>query len=370
MGIRFQHEPQAAPSEIVIHVRMWDRENLLQQQALGIVGVNLIYGAFQYRQDPARLVQSLVDLVGSERVEVDMLQFTGPAFPQVDNRLLALHLVQLGLTNAVMFDPSGQVLQPSEALYKKPVLVERGNFRPVTHVHVDMLSRASAQFVQEPTVQGKEIVVLMEITMNNLLSSGQLDAEDFLARVDMLGHIGYTTLISNYPEYFRLVSYFRRYTKEMIGLALGVHNLLELFNERYCESLEGGVLESMGRMFRHAVRLYAYPMRPDYFARFQAIADPGRSFPPHSAGSGDIVTAENLQVPARLRHLYSHLLENRFIVCVDGHDQRCLDIFSRDVLEKMKAGDASWETQVPPRVADLIRRRRLFGWAPLPPATT
>jgi hypothetical protein len=222
LGIRLQIEPQGEPSEIVLHVRMWDKEAALQQQALGIVGVNLIYGAFYYRADLRKLIESLRDSLAPDRIEVDMLRFAGRCFERVDNRLMSLHLVEFELTNAVMFGQQCDVLQPSEVLHKKAILVERGSFRPVTHVNVDMINCATAQFVQEPLVKGKDVIVLMEITMNNLLSGGELDAQDFLARVDLLADIGFTVLISNYSEYYRLTSYFRRYTKEMIGVAMGI----------------------------------------------------------------------------------------------------------------------------------------------------
>jgi len=365
LGIRFQHEVGAEPSEIIIHVRMWDKENILQQQTLGIVGTNLIYGAFNYVADPAQLIQSLVDNIGTDRVEIDMLRVSGPAFGAVDNRLLSLRLVQFGLTNAVMFAPDGEVLQPSEVLHHKTVLVERGSFRPITHVNVDMLTCATAQFMQEPTVKGKEIIVLLEITMNNLLAEGDLDAADFLARVDMLGHIGFTTLISNYSEFYRLVSYFRRYTKEMIGVAMGINNLLEIFNEKYYENLEGGILESMGRMFRHAVKLYIYPMRQDAYDRYLASgqpASPAGSGSSHAFSAGVMINARNLQVTDRLRNLYAHLLENHNVDCIVGCNPDYLNIFSRDVLQRIKAGDDSWEQMVPAKVAGFIKDRKLLGY--------
>ena len=369
LGIRFQHDPLTEPSDIIIHVRMWDKENILQQQAIGIVGVNLIYAAFNYVNDPQQLIQSLVDGIGTDRVEVDMVKVRGPVFQQIDNRLLALRLVQFGLTNAVMFAPDGEVLQPAEALYRKAVMVERGSFRPVTHVNVDMLNCATAQFMQEPMVKGKDLMVLMEITMNNLLSSGDLDADDFLGRVDMLGHIGFTVLISNYSEFYRLVSYFRRYTKEMIGVAMGINTLLEIFNEKYYENLEGGILESMGRMFRHAVKLYIYPMRQDAFDRYQnhttATSNPPTSA--HAFSSGVMITARNLQVADRLRNLYAHLLENHNLDCIIGSNSDYLNIFSRDVLQRIKSGDDSWERLVPAKVADIIKERRLLGYTPTPP---
>jgi hypothetical protein len=369
LGVRFQHEPQAEPSDIIIHVRMWDKENVLQQQALGIVGVNLVYGAFNYAADPAQLIQSLADNLGTDRIEVDMLRVSGPAFGAVDNRLLSLRLVQFGLTNAVMFAPNGDVLQPSEVLHHKAVLVERGSFRPVTHVNVDMLTCATAQFMQEPIVKGKEMVVLMEITMNNLLAEGDLDATDFLARVDMLGHIGFTTLISNYSEFYRLVSYFRRYTKEMIGVAMGINNLLEIFNEKYYDELEGGILESMGRMFRHAVKLYVYPMRQDAYDRYLANgqpagARPGQTYaaPTHAFASEIMITAQNLQLGGRLRNLYAYLLENDNLDSIRGCNPDYLNIFSRDVLHRIKSGDPTWEKMVPAKVAEFIKERKLLGY--------
>ena len=365
MGVRFQTEPTTEPSEIILHVRMWDKENILQQQALGIVGVNLIYGAFYLRDNVDNFIVSLVDNVGTARIEVDMLKFSGPAFRQVDNRLTSLFLVKHGLTNAVMYGPGGEVLQPSEVLYKKAIMVERGSFRPVTHVNVDMINCACAQFVQEPLVKGKELVVLMEITMNNLLAAGELDAADFLSRVDLLGDIGFTVLISNYSEYYRLTSYFRRYTKEMIGVAMGINNLLEVFNEKYYEHLEGGILESFGRLFRNAVKLYVYPMQKRAFEAYLATAGPSTT-PPMPAGpvfaANVLITAKNLQVPANLHSLYTHLLENHYIDCVTGFNEDNLNIFSRDVLKRIKAGDNSWEHMVPASVAAAIKKRKLFGY--------
>ncbi len=369
MGIRFQTEPGGAPSEIVLHVRMWDKDAILQQQALGIIGVNVIYGAFHYANDPRQFIESLLDNLSADRIEVDMLKFTGPAFTGVDNRLMSLHLVQYGLTNAVMFGDNREVLQPSEVLYKKAILVERGSFRPVTHVNVDMLNCATAQFVQEPAVKGKDVIVLMEITMNNLLAAGELDAQDFLSRVDLLGDIGFTVLISNYSEYFRLTSYFRRYTKEMIGVAMGINNLIEIFNEKYYENLEGGILESFGRLFRNSVKLYVYPMRQEAYDKYlmtgQAVTAPGATGN-HSFASNVLINAKNVQVVDHLRNLYNHLLENHYIDSIVGYDADILHIFSRDVLRRIKEHDSSWEKMVPAAVAAAIKKRRLFGYLPEP----
>jgi len=365
MGIRFQAAPKSEPSDIIIHVRMWDKENLLQQQALGIIGVNLIYGAFYHKDDPARFIESLLDQLSYDRIEVDMIKFSGPDFSGVNNRLMSLLLVQKGLTNAVMFSADGDVVQPSEVLHNKAILVERGSFRPVTLVNMDMLRCACALFVQEPEVKGKELVVLMEMTIHNLLVEGQLDPEDFLARVDTLAAIGNNVLISNYSEYYRLSAYFRRYTKEMIGVVMGVNNLLELFNEKYYENLPGGILESFGRLFRNAVKLYIYPMRSDVFSRYlesTAETEQTREVAHPAFASNVMITAKNLQVTPSLQNLYQHLLENRFIECITGFDDSVNNVFSRDELRKIKEGAADWEKMVPPQVAEIIKTRKLFGY--------
>jgi hypothetical protein len=366
LGFRFQTEPKGEPSEIMLHVRMWDKEGVLQQQALGIVGVNFIYGALYYRANLEKLIESLRDNLGMDRIEIDMLRFSGPAFANVDNRLMSLFLVKFGLTNAVMFGQKGEVIQPSEILYKKAILVERGSFRPVTHVNVDMLNCATAQFVQEPLVKGKDMVVLMEITMNNLLAAGALDAHDFLSRVDLLADIGFTVLISNYSEYYRLTSYFRRYTKEMIGVAMGINNLLEIFNEKYYENLEGGILESFGRLFRNSVKLYIYPMRQEAYDMYIAPDGTSHSTTAHAFAANVLITSKNVRIVDNLANLYAHLLENHYIDSIVGFDSAILGIFSRDVLRRIKEKDSSWETMVPGPVVEAIKRRGLFGYSDNP----
>jgi hypothetical protein len=244
----------------------------------------------------------------------------------------------------------------------------------VTRVNIDMLDCTTALFLQEPAVKGKPVMVLMEITMNNLLASGALDAADFLARVDLLGSIGFTVIISNYSEFYRLTTYFRRYTKEMIGVALGVNNLIEIFNEKYYENLPGGILESFGRMFRQSVKLYVYPMRGAAFERYMAATAPADAAPTTLGANSTpalaadaLITADNLQVPSSLRHLYTHLLENHYIEGTPGFNPETLNINSRDVLAMIKRGDPAWEAAVPPGVVDTIKQRGLFD-CPIPVA--
>jgi hypothetical protein len=349
MGIKYQATPGAEPSRIVLHVRMLDKDNVSQQQALGIVGVNLIYGAFCHFAAPDDLLNSLIDGLSAERIEVDMIHFSGPEFRAVDHRLMSLKLVQLELSDAAMFSATGEVLQPSEVLYKKPILVERGSFRPVTHVNVDMLHCAHQQFVQhlgQDEADEPEIVPLMELTMRNLRSTGgehgDIDYNDFLARAEVLAATGSTVLISDYFQYYRLAAYLRRYTKRPIAITMGIPSLIDLFDEKYYEHLEGGILESFGRLFRNDLRLYVYPLL--------------------DAASRQLITVQKLKVSPSLQGLYEHLTANGYIESIDFYNKDYLRIFSRDVLLKIGNGDPSWEAMVPPAVASLIKERHFFGY--------
>ncbi len=346
MGMRFQSECHAEPSEIIIHVHMLDTENVREQEALGIIGVNLIYGAIYQYQQPEALIASLMDNLTRDRIEVDMIRFSGPAFAGVDNRLMSLQLVQQGLTEAAMFTAEGEVVQPADVLYKKAVLVERGSFRPITNTTLDMLERAQEQFLQEPEMKGEEPVVLMEMTLRNLLSGSAIDHKDFLARVDILSSLGKMVLISNFGRYHRLAAYLARYTHKLTGIVLGVPSLREIFDEKFYTDMEGGLLESLGRLFKSEVRLYVYPwLNPT---------------------TNQVVTAENMEVASNLRHLYAHLLENKCIEPIHSHNVEYLPIYSREVLARLQAGDLSWEKMVPPPIVEIIKKNQLFGYQPVP----
>lgn len=343
LGIKFQTPGVDEPNQVVIHVRMIDKDHVSQQEALGIVGVNLIHAALLRSCDSDAILCSLLDSLTAERIEVDMVKFSGPNFAGIDHRLMALKLVQLGLSNAALFSASGEVLQPSEVLRKKNILVERGSFRPVTHVNLDMIQCARQQFVDTETDEA-DVVTLFEITMKNLLATGEIDYADFLARADVLAATGSTVLISNYFEYYRLAAYLRRYTKQPIGITMGIPSLQDLFDERYYEDLEGGILESFGRLFKNDLRLYIYPYM--------------------DKSSRHLTTVEKLKVAPHLQSLYEHMVENGYIQSLDFYHKEFLHIFSRDVLNKIREKDASWETMVPTQVVEVIKARGFFGYLP------
>jgi hypothetical protein len=343
MGIKFQSRIHDAPSQIVMHVRMLDAEASLQQEALGIVGVNLCYGAFFLNHVPEELVESLLDKLTTGRIEIDLLEFRGIEFRNVDNRIMALKLVQIGLSGAAMFGADREVLQPSDALHNKAVLVERGSFRPTTHVNLDMLKCALAKFKEDPAVAGKPILPVMELTMRNLLAGGtEVDRRDFLARAELLAACGMTALISDYFEYYRLAAYLSERTKERIGIVLGVPSVYELFKEKYYAHLPGGTLESFGRLFKNDLKIYVYPLR---------------------AQEGDeLQTINTIKVESELQPLYDYLVGRGSFVQLDNFNPAYLSIFSRDVLKRIASGDESWNEMVPTQVAEMIRQRGFFGY--------
>jgi hypothetical protein len=342
MGIKFQSRPRDEPSQILMHVRMLDAEASLQQEALGIVGVNLCYGAFFLHHQPEQLVDSLLDRLSTGRIEIDMIELSGIEFRNVDNRLTALQLVQLGLSGAAMFGADREVLQPSEALYKKAVLVERGSFRPTTHVNLDMVACAMEKFKADPAVADKPILPLMELTMRNLLADKKtVDHRDFLARAELLSACGLTVMISDYFEYYRLAAYLALKTKERIGIVMGVPSLMEIVDEKYYTGLPGGILESFGRLFKNDLKLFVYPFQ-------KSPGDP-------------LLTIDTLEIKPKMAPLYEYLARRGSFVHLDNSNPDFAHIFSRDILKLIAKGDSTWEAMVPSQVADLIRKRGFFG---------
>jgi hypothetical protein len=341
IGVRFQRRPGEPPSDVIVHVNLKDTTARLQQEALGVLGVNLIYGAYHLQGEPSALIGSLMDELSRDRIDVDMIKLAGPAFDGVDNRLMSLQLVEQNLTDVAMFTAAGEVVQPSEVLYKKPILAERGSFRPVTRLTLDLLQGARAQFVEELDVKGQEPVVLMEMTLRSLSGGARVDHADFLARADLIRALGYDVLISRFEAYYQLAEYLSAYTDRLIGLAVGLPSVTKIADERYYEALSGGVLEATGRLFKRLVKMYVYPQ-----------LDPA---------TRRVMTIETLPMKGGWEHLRSYLLEGGRLLPIRRYDERVLSIVTKDVLARIQSGDAAWETMVPPVVAATIKAQRLFG---------
>jgi hypothetical protein len=341
MGLRFQLTPKSEPNECVIHVKMHDTDPLQQQLALGFVGVNMIYGCM-FMSDPEEILMSLLDGLTARRIEIDMFRLSGADFKHVDNRLMALKLVKNGLTKAAMFGPDGNVMQPSDELYKKNVLVLRGRFRPPTHVNVDMLLRSRKHFRKEHDVD--KVVLLTELTLNDLSSDGNVDEKDFLHRADIICSLGQNVLISNYFEYYRLVDYLSRITKgKKIGIILGIYALQKVFEEKTYENTRGGILECFASLFGHNVKLYIYPaLRAD----------------------NSIFTLKDFEheLPDNLKNLFRYLIDNNKLEDINDANVKHLHIISDNVLAMIKKGEHGWEKCVPHKVEEAIKRYGLFDY--------
>ena len=341
LGIRFQLDPTAGTyNDLVLHVRMLDNDNQLQQQAIGILGVNMIYGAYHYNDNPEDLVESLIDGLKG-RVAIDMIVLQGPDF-NIDNRLLSLWLVKHGLTDITMFDAQGRSTHPSEFLYRKSVMVVRGSFRPTTLVNEDMLKAGYRQFRSEQEVDPAKSFLLTELTLDNLQHSAELNERDFLHRATLLNALGQTVVISNYKRYGDLIEYLSNYKVSPLGIVIGVNDLLELISEKYHANQDGRLLAAFGEIFTRNVKLYVYPAQQE--------------------GSPDLITVNTLPVPEGVKFLYKHLIDSGQIVDITGFREDVLHIYSREVLAAIQAGEDGWEADVPERVAQLVKDRCLFGY--------
>ena len=345
MGVRFQLEPHGVYNDVVIHVKLLDNDNNLQQQAVGILGVNLMYACFNYHENPSVFLLSLMDDLSKDRIQIDMISFEGPNFAKVDNRLMSLHLVKYGFSDAAVFGPDGKALQPTEALYKKHAVVIRGRFRPIINVHLDMLNNGVKQFLQEPDVDKTNVIVVTELTLQSLkernaLETDEIDEKDFLDRVDILCSLGQTVLISNFHEYYKLVAYLSKISKLKLGVVLGYPNLEYIFSEEHYQELPGGILESFATLFSRKVKLFIYPTLRD----------------------GMIYNCLRFYPPSHLIDLYRYLIANNKIEDIRHYNDNNLHVETDKVLQLIKQGADGWEQYVPAEVASMIKDRSLFGY--------
>ena len=335
VGVRFQIDPNDDYNEIVLHLRFKENIARQQQETLGILGTNLIYSAFYKYHTPKRIIQYLYDNLEEGQLEIDTINFSGPVFKNIDNRLMSLELVKNGLTEAVMFGPDGNNLLPAAVLYKKNILALRGRFRPVTKVNEDMYVQSLKLFLQEKKVEQNNTIVIFEITLADLENKGEIDERDFMDRARLLASLGETVLISNYKEYFAM------YTTKKIGLCMGVNNLIEVFDPKYYIKLSGGILEAFGKLFFKKLKIYLYPV---------------------ISKDGEIITSENLKVHPRIKELYKFFKFNGRIEDVKDYNADSLKIHSNEVLEDLRNNNTGWEKMLPKSVASKIKKQKLFGY--------
>lgn len=342
LGIRYQVEPNGEYNEISLHIRFHENEATLQQHTLGTLGVNLIYGAYYKFNEPKKLLRYLYDHIDKDKIEIDTINFSGPQFENVDNRLMSLQLVKNSMTEAIMFGPDGNNILPAAILYKKNILAIRGSFRPVTKVNIDMYEKSLEMFKKEKRVDEDKTLVVFEITLSNLRAEGEINEEDFMSRARLLCSLGHTVMISNFQEYYKLVEYFSAYTKKRMGLTLGVNNLIDIFDEKYYRHLSGGILEAFGKLFFKDLKVYLYPML--------------------NPKTGEYTNSENLKVHPRMKELYKFFKYNGKVVDIEDFNRDHLNIFSRTVLKMIQNKEEGWEQLLPEGVGNIVKKQKLFGW--------
>lgn len=340
LGVRFQHQEGAPYSELIVHVRMHDNQNVLQQEALGILGVNMLYSVYFKRDSVEEFIDYLMDNLSKHRIEINMIATSGEAFKDLDERLLNLQLVKTNITDAILFDTDGKVLLASDIMYKKNILVTRGSYRPPTKVSVDILKTGKESFSKDLGCDQGEVITICELTLSALNEEGGLAPEDFLARVDLLGSIKQKVLITNFPQYFRLSAFCAKFKAKNIGIVLGAYNFGQIFNDDY-SNVDGGILAAFGQLFRENVNVYLYPYKEE--------------------GEKPLINSQTLPIPSEYQHLYQHILKANKLQDIKGFNADLLHIYSRKVLKMITSGEKGWEELVPSEIAKTINDKCLFG---------
>jgi hypothetical protein len=346
MGVRFQHAPGSSTNDVVIHVSMLDQNNRQQQEAIGILGVNLIYACFYHRDNLEFFIQSLLDGLKS-RIKVDMIRTVGEAFNHFDNRLLSLYLVKSGLTEVAMFDSTKNSVHASEIIYRKELMIVRGHFRPPTKVTEDALKTSFEQFKSEKDTDPNNCLLLAEMTMENLKRFGPLNEKDFIDRADMLCALGLTVIISDCSNHQKLINYLSRYKIKRLGIVIGVHELREIIINKFENNQDGNLLTAFGELFSRNIKVYAYP----------ALEKEG----------DNMIFVENLPVPYGIKFLYQHLIDNDQIVQVQGYNEEILNIIPGNVFKAIsESQEGNWEHCLSDKLVEMIKKNSLFGYGVKP----
>ncbi len=342
LGVRFQIHPRSEPNEVIMHVSLLENDTLLQQYTLGSLGVNLIYACYHFHDRPNIFLQSLMDNLDTDRVEINMVKMSGKDLNYVDNRLLGVQLVKNGVTSATIFDSKGNVQQPSDMLYKKNLLAFRGSFRPITNVGYDMLQKCYGIFKKDENFKQENTLALCEITLNNLMHEGVFDESDFLERVNLLNGLGQNVMISNFREYYKLVGYFSNFKLGKLRVVIGIPTFINVWDKKYYTNLRGGILEAFGKLFTENMKLYVYPSL--------------------NKTNGKLFTSKDIKLPADLNFLYKYLIENKKIIDVKSAEMKWLDIDSEITLEMIQNNARGWQEMVPEYVASYIMENKIFGY--------
>lgn len=335
LGVRFQEKAQGEYSEVILHVRMKDNYRLLQQEALGILGLNLIHTVFFHGHDPKHFLDYLTENLRENQIVIDVIRFEGSAFDQYDEKLMNLELVRRGLAEAILFTPDGDIASIGDIVFQKSLLVQRGTFKPVTVTHLDVQAKGIEHLRQDLIAQNKKsenILPLMELSMHHLQTDSSVEESDFLTRVQALNQLGQYVLISQYYLFFGLKNFLRKYNQEPMALVVGANHLGKLFSEKHYEDLDGGMLEGLGKLLDSETTLYIYPHKSSQIC----------------------LTTKSFFPEPHLKNLYQYFIQNKQIVDVSGCDEALDYHLAAEVLGLIQSKDPKWKKLVPEEIRDLV----------------
>lgn len=341
VGVRFQQKAGGAYNDIIMHVRMMDRHRLQQQEALGAIGVNLIYSAFYKLNDPFKFLPCLVEGLKEDQIVIDVIKFSGPDLAHFNNKMMNIKLVHLGLSDAVLFGENSEILNIGDAVYGKSLLIQRGHFHPMTKTHLDVLEKGQVQLkndLKNMKVKGQEILVMNEITL--VKNDPKFDLDDYLHRIESLSLMKIPVLISQFKLFYQMKSYFRKYTQNPMGLVMGASQLEKLFDPQHYQNLEGGIFEGLGKLLDPQSKLYIYPHKNEKIC----------------------LTTKSFFPKTETKHLYQHFTENKQVVDISGCDESEFYYHSAEVNELIMKKDKRWEKLVPEPVKNYIKSKKVFGY--------
>jgi len=342
LGMAVEGNDRYHPNKIFIHVKLHEKDTLLQQYTLGALGINLIYGGLFQWEDPRTILLSLLDNLNTDRVEVDYVYVEGPDMSWVDNRLLNLMLVSHNMTPAIMFDQSGKVRQPSDMLYKKNVLLLRGNFRPINKLGIEFIHDSLAIFKEDEDYKPDNTIAFCELSLNSLMQDEEVDEKDFLHRVDLLNMMGQSVMISRFKRFFKLVTYFGQFKMIKLRVIIGLPTFDKTLDASYYTDLRGGLLEAMGALFQSNVKVYLYP----YI----------------DAHSGELIYPDDAHFSAENKLLWQYLNMTKKILVLRSIPYKSLEIRSDHITSLIENGDDSFREYVPEEVFNHIKSKELFGY--------
>lgn len=307
LGIRFQSEPHGKANEIILHIRLLDSDASLQQNVLGIIGVNLVYAAFFLNGDVQTMIESLVDNLSIGSVEIDLINLIGPVFQNANDRLVNLYLIAKGFSSAAIFDKAAEVQQSKDLLYKKNIMILRTKYRQKSTPNFDLFNRAVEQFKRTQGIDDSNLIVLIEVLMSNMLDEkkniDKEDLEEFAKRAEELCATGNHVIVSHFSRNHKLAQYLAKCRPNSVGISTNIANLKRIFDSgMYGEDYTDELLSYVSDLFSKNVKLYAYP----YLNKV----------------TNEIITTQNMPVSYQAKPLYDFLILNNYITDIESYDKK------------------------------------------------